>query len=65
MKVEDRIFKRAAEAMQKYKGVEVKDAAEMTFQPQINPRSLVLAKKRQGDEPVFDKLYNAGIEKVM
>ena len=36
MKVEDRIFKRSAENLKNYKGVEIKEVKEATFKPQIN-----------------------------
>lgn len=59
MRVEDRIFKRAADKLKNYKGVEIKEVEEATFKPQINEKSQNL--KRSGD--VFSTLYEKAKKK--
>ncbi|CAL6029078.1 Conserved_hypothetical protein [Hexamita inflata] len=63
MKVEDRLFKRSAENLKKYKGVEVNDAENSTFKPELNPKSLQMVSSKR-DSDIFESLYKKGVEKL-
>lgn len=56
MKVEDRLFKRAAEQLKNYRGVEIPASENPTFRPVINKNSEKLVKSKR-DTDIFESLY--------
>lgn len=63
MKVEDRLFKRAAEQLKNYRGVEIPASENPTFHPVINKKSEEMVKSKR-DTDIFESLYQQGVQKI-